>query len=371
MAENKYKNCKTCIHYHYGGANIGSYCKQKLNKLTLRQRAKLTRDSLPKCLPYSVCNKYEPTLSFTKLLNGQTRKRLIGSFVGLTIGDAFGTTLEFAERDEFPEITQIVGGGPFNLKPGQWTDDTSMALCLAESLYEYDEFNPIDQLERYSKWYRFGYNSPTGTCFDIGNTTRNAIERFEETNESYCGSEDSQTAGNGSIMRLAPIAIKYWQNTNDLIKYAALSSKTTHAAKEAVQASVVLALFLQGIFQAKHKDELFSTEFAEFIISKIDDISPKLKAILLGSYKTKGRNEISSSGYVIHTLEAALWSFYNGKTFSETIIFAVNLAEDADTVGAVTGQIAGAYYSYGKTVKKWSKNIYKIEDIVKLINKLI
>ena len=299
-----------------------------------------------------------------------TINKLQGAFIGLAIGDAFGTTLEFAERDEYPKLTTIVGGGPFNLKPGQWTDDTSMALCLAESLIDCKGFNPIDQLERYSKWYRFGYNSSTGICFDIGNTTREAIERFEETNEAYCGSTHHRTAGNGSIMRLAPIAIKYWQNTNELIKYAALSSKTTHAAKEAVQASVVLALFLQGIFQAKHKDELFSTEFAKSIISKIDDISPKLEAVVLGSYKIKSRNEISSSGYVIDTLEAALWSFYNGKTFSEVIILAVNLAEDADTVGAVTGQIAGAYYGYGKEMKKWAENIYKKDEIISIVNNL-
>ena len=296
--------------------------------------------------------------------------KLIGSFLGLVIGDAFGTTLEFAERDEYPLLTEIIGGGPFRLKAGQWTDDTSMAICLAESLIECKGFNSTDQLERYLKWYRFGDNSSTGHCFDIGNTTREALERFEYTKESYCGSSNSAKSGNGSIMRLAPIVIKYWKNTDDLIRYAALSSKTTHASKETIQASIILALFLQGIFQSKQKEELFSDVFSDFVISNIDNISPKLYEILKGSYKEKSREEISSSGYVINTLEAALWAFYNTNSFSEAIILAVNLAEDADTVGAVTGQIVGAYYGAQSEITEWSNKIFQKERIIKLAKQL-
>ncbi len=117
-------------------------------------------------------------------------ERYRGSLLGLAVGDALGTTLEFKAPGTFKPIKDIVGGGPFHLKPGQWTDDTSMALCLAESLIEKNGFDPVDQLERYVRWYRQGHLSSTGKCFDIGGTVRSALSRFERTHEPYCGSTD-------------------------------------------------------------------------------------------------------------------------------------------------------------------------------------
>ena len=131
------------------------------------------------------------------------RDRYRGALLGLAVGDALGTALEFKRPGTFAPITDMVGGGPFGLMPGQWTDDTSMALCLAESLIECRGFDPVDQLRCYCRWYRDGYLSSTGRCFDIGNATRTALQRFEQTGEPYPGSTDPKTAGNGSLMRLA------------------------------------------------------------------------------------------------------------------------------------------------------------------------
>ena len=127
-----------------------------------------------------------------------------GCLLGLATGDALGATLEFQAPGSFEPIHDMLGGGPFGLAPGQWTDDTSMALCLAESLLKSDGFDAADQMRRYLRWYRGGYLSSTGTCFDIGDTCRAALEQFEETDEPFAGSTDPQSAGNGSIMRLAP-----------------------------------------------------------------------------------------------------------------------------------------------------------------------
>src|SRR5688500_928565 len=135
--------------------------------------------------------------------------RVRGAPLGLAAGDALGTTLEFQRPGTFTPIDEMVGGGPFVLEPGQWTDDTSMALCLAESLLECNGFDPVDQLRRYVRWYREGHHSSTGRCFDIGSTVRAALQRFEETGEPWCGSTDPQTAGNGSLMRLAPVVLFY------------------------------------------------------------------------------------------------------------------------------------------------------------------
>ena len=139
------------------------------------------------------------------------------TLVGLIIGDALGLALEFCKPELVTPIKDIVGGGPFSLKPGQWTDDTSMALCLAESLIKKNNFWPTDQLERYLKWYKEGSFSSTGTCFDKGNTTKEALDNFEKTKNSFCGSIDLEKSGNGSIMRLAPIPMFFSQYLKKVI----------------------------------------------------------------------------------------------------------------------------------------------------------
>ena len=139
----------------------------------------------------------------TESLSVQDRYR--GALLGLAAGDAVGTTLEFKPPGTFEPITGMVGGGPFRLDPGQWTDDTSMALCLAESLITQQGFDPADQMARYVRWWREGHLSSNGTCFDIGGTVRGALSRFEISGEPFSGSTDPQSAGNGSIMRLAPV----------------------------------------------------------------------------------------------------------------------------------------------------------------------
>ena len=163
--------------------------------------------------------------------------RYRGALLGLAAGDALGTTVEFSRPGTFTPITDIVGGGPFKLEPGQWTDDTSMALCLAESLLERNGFDPVDQLQRYVRWFRQGHHSSTGTCFDIGNTVRDALSRFERTGEPWCGSTDSHTAGNGSLKRLAPISLFLMRDPETAIARAADSSRTTQRLKRWTRAA--------------------------------------------------------------------------------------------------------------------------------------
>ena len=154
-----------------------------------------------------------------------TQNRFRGCLLGLACGDAVGTTVEFKARGTFEPVTDMVGGGPFKLKPGQWTDDTSLALCLATSLIERDGFDPLDQMERYCRWQREGYLSSTGECFDIGNTTASALHKFKATGEPYAGSTDSWAAGNGSIMRLAPVPKFFFPDREQVIHYSGESSQ--------------------------------------------------------------------------------------------------------------------------------------------------
>src|SRR5215213_711084 len=145
--------------------------------------------------------------------------RFRGSLLGLAVGDTVGTTVEFKPRGSFSPVTDMVGGGPFHLKAGQWTDDTSMALCLGTSLISKNGFDPVDQMDRYLEWYRNGYLSSTGACFDIGNTIRQALETYQRTGDPFSGSTAPETAGNGCLMRLAPIPMFFsptWRKSSIL-----------------------------------------------------------------------------------------------------------------------------------------------------------
>ena len=271
--------------------------------------------------------------------------RQMGCLLGLAVGDALGTTLEFRKPGTFEPIMDLVGGGPFGLKPGQWTDDTSMALCLAESLIEKKGFDPKDQMERYVRWWKEGHLSSTGRCFDIGNTVSSALRSFLQTGEPYSGSADAYSAGNGSIMRLAPVPMAYARDPEKAIEMAAKSSRTTHGAVEAVDACRYFAGLLVGALNGAEKEALLSSRYCPVSgCWEGQPLAPKIDAIAAGSFKEKEPPEIRGTGYVVASLEAALWAFHKSDTFAEGALLAVNLGNDADTTGAVYGQIARAYY---------------------------
>jgi ADP-ribosyl-[dinitrogen reductase] hydrolase len=283
------------------------------------------------------------------------RDRYRGALIGLAACDALGTTLEFKPPGTFKPLTEIVGGGPFGLKPGQWTDDTSMALCMAESLVECQGFDPSDQMERYLRWYRHGHLSSTGTCFDIGNATRAALQRFATTGEPFAGSTDPHTAGNGSLMRLAPVVLYYRTAPERALELAGESSRTTHGAGNAVDACRYMAALLLGALQGKQKGELWSV--------LPDGLSPEVAAVAAGSFRRKQPPEIRGTGYVVESLEAALWAFNQTTSFEEGALAAVNLGNDADTTGAVYGQLAGAYYGVEAIPKGWRDKLAMREKI--------
>ena len=271
--------------------------------------------------------------AFSELMQDKYR----GALLGLAVGDALGTTLEFCRPGTFTPITDMVGGGPFSLQPGQWTDDTSMALCLAESLIECGDFDPVDQARRYLSWYLHGHLSSTGRCFDIGNTTRQALEYFQRSGEPV-GPTDEWSAGNGSLMRLAPIPLRYADNHDLAVRLAADSSAVTHGGPVAIDACRYLASLIVLVLQGASKDLML----ADSVL--LTDLHPEIAEIAAGSYAQREPPEIKGTGHVVRCLEAALWAFNKSDTFEEGALLAVNLGDDADTTGAVYGQLAGAYY---------------------------
>jgi ADP-ribosyl-[dinitrogen reductase] hydrolase len=286
--------------------------------------------------------------------------RYRGAILGLATGDALGTTLEFTTPGSFTPITDMVGGGPFHLKPGEWTDDTSMALCLAESLVECGAFDPVDQLSRYVRWKREGHHSSTGRCFDVGGTVLKALARFERFSEPFSGSTDPNSAGNGSIMRLAPVSLFFVHDPELAIANAALSSKTTHGHPEAVDACRYLAGLIVGALQGRTKEELLLTRFSP--MPGLWTAYPLVDAIARvanGSFLNETPPVIRGDGYVTRSLEAALWAFAKSTCFEDGALLAVNLGEDADTTGAVYGQLAGAYYGVNSIPERWRAKLAK------------
>jgi len=280
--------------------------------------------------------------------------RYCGCLLGLAVGDALGTTLEFRAPGTFEPIDDMVGGGPFCLKAGQWTDDTSMALCLAESLIECKGFEPVDQLARYVRWWKEGYLSSTGVCFDIGNTVSSALIRFEETDEPYCGSTDPYSAGNGCIMRLAPVPMFLRGDPEAAVGMSGQSSRTTHGADECVDACRYLGGLIVGALRGASKAELLSDHYEPVGgLWAGAPLCPRIAEIASGSFKHKEPPSIKGTGYVVDCLEAALWAFHRSGSFKEGALLAVNLGDDADTTGAVYGQLAGAFYGMSGIPERW------------------
>jgi len=286
------------------------------------------------------------------------KNRYRGSLLGLAVGDALGATLEFRLPGTFEPITDMVGGGPFCLEAGEWTDDTSMALCLAESLIACRGFDPVDQLERYCRWYREGHMSSTGRCFDIGGTVQRALNIFMQTGEPYPGPTDPHSAGNGSLMRLAPISLFYASDPVVAIHLSGESSRTTHGARAAVDACRYFGGLLVGAVQGASKAELLADHFCP-LLGYWDDhpLCPEVDAVAAGSFREKEPPAIEGRGYVVSCLEAALWAFDRSSSFREGCLLAVNLGDDADTTGAVFGQIAGAYYGEEGIPAEWLERI--------------
>ena len=297
-----------------------------------------------------------------------TRAR--GSLLGLAIGDALGTTLEFKRPGTFAPLTDLVGGGPFGLEAGQWTDDTSMALCLGESLLERGGFDARDQMERYCRWWSAGYMSATGTCFDIGVTVRGALGRFLANGDPLAGDTDPHTAGNGSLMRLAPVPLFFAKaGTHEAVAQAGESSRTTHGAAAAVDACRYMAALIVGALVGESKERLLAPRYVPELWAK-EPLDPAVDAVAAGSFRTKPDAAIKGSGYVVESLEAALWAFAKTGSFEEGALLAVNLGDDADTTGAVYGQLAGAFYGEAGIPTRWLERLYWREQIAAMADGL-
>ena len=321
------------------------------------------------------------------MMSRQMRCR--GSSVGLAAGDALGATVEFQPRGTFEPMTDMVGGGIHNLEPGQWTDDASMALCLAESLIECGGFDERDQMNRYVRWWKHGYLSSKSRCFDIGDTVRAALMHYRATREPFAGSANPRSAGNGSLMRLAPAPLFYAAAPEEAIRMSGESSRATHGARTCVDACRYYGGLIVGAVNGASKDELLSPRYspaegpsrlerveAEASIAPRapesdlpvkglwaqEPLCEEIAEIADGSFRRKeppadpprpGPDDVAGTGYVVESLEAALRAFDRTSGFAEGCLLAANLSGGANATPAIYGQLAGAYYGFDGIPERW------------------
>lgn len=300
-------------------------------------------------------------------------ERAIGCLQGLAIGDALGAAVEFSPPGSFDPVTDMRGGGPHGLEAGEWTDDTSMALALADSILTVG-WDLGDQARRYLSWWETGRYAVTGECFDIGNATAGALARFRGSGDATTsGSADRRSAGNGSIMRLAPVAIasrqRYPDDIDGLMQRCVESSYPTHRAPQALSACAVLGVMLAALLAGERRSVVLDPGWWVWDRLPID-LDPEVAEIVAGSHQAKRPPDIVGSGYVVRSLEAALWAFGRAVDFEDAALTAVNLGDDADTTGAVCGQLAGAYWGKKGIPESWRMQLAWSERLEAVAHRL-
>lgn len=311
-----------------------------------------------------------------------TKSHAIASLLGGAIGDALGMSVEIFPRssslidihkqvlNERPHIhvTDYVEGGPWKdqgliLKAGEWTDDTAMMLCLADSLLIKKTIDVADLMRRFVIWWFKGYNSCNGKSVGLGGNIKNAIYAFDNKDPYRIlgGTNPAKDAGNGSLMRLAPVPI-YWHD--DLAKAqlaARVQTSTTHNVQECLDGSALMCYIIWQGLAGKDKATIFQK------IKNLNFESKEINALTKedATWRTKKAEEIMSlPGRCLWSLEAAIWCVYTTDTFEEALVKAVSLSGDADTIASITGQIAGAIYGYDAIPKRWIHGLKHADKII-------
>lgn len=305
-----------------------------------------------------------------------TRDRQRGAILGLAVGDALGAAVEFQPPGSFVPVDDFRDGGPHGLAPGEWTDDTSLALALADSIAEVG-WDLDDQAERYVSWYRHGRYSVNGRCFDVGITTSRALHRFLETRDARgSGDHAGNASGNGSIMRLAPVPAAYARlfpgDIPRLVERLIESSLPTHASPQCRSACAYLGLVLAGLIHGHAREEVLDPDWSALrALRRVHELHPEVAEVAAGSFRHREPPAIRGSGYVVGSLEAALWAFHDAADFREAVLRAVNLGDDADTTGAVCGQLAGAFWGEAGLPPEWEAGLRGREILDPILEKLL
>jgi len=297
-------------------------------------------------------------------------ERIYSTIIGGAIGDALGVPVEFEPRDTF-EVYDMIGHGTYNQPKGTWSDDTSLTLCLMENLIEGGDDKAL--MEKFFEYLEHGYLTPHGKCFDIGGTTVRAINAFKKGVK--CGQSGENDNGNGSLMRIAPVVFLNIKDDNfdSRLNKVEHYSGITHAHPRSILGCFIYTEYLRQLYLEKEKFEALKIIIElcnKNLINTIYQIElSEYSRILSGEIGNCKRDAIRSGGYVVNTLEAALWCFLKNDNFSNTVLEAVNLGDDTDTTGIVAGSIAGMYYGLHEIPDDWINGLVRIDDIKEMCRK--
>jgi ADP-ribosylglycohydrolase len=299
---------------------------------------------------------------------------MFGGLFGFCVGDALGVPVEFSTRDERKRdpIKEMRAYGTYHQPFGTWSDDTSLTLCLIESINNHYSVQRV--ADNFMKYYKYGYLTPYCEVFDIGKSTKNAIDKMIHGVEPVdCGGKTEQDNVNGSLMRVLPLAY-YVKNMLPIkqIEIVEEVSSLTHSHKRSKLACIFYIEFVINLLNGNKKDEAYKNTI-EFVKKYCKEIYSEeienYRRILDGTIASYNEEQIKSSGYVIETIEAALWSFLTTDSYNEAVLKAINLGGDTDTIAAIVGGMAGTYYGFQSIPDNWVQNLARKEEIYEMLTK--
>jgi ADP-ribosylglycohydrolase len=296
------------------------------------------------------------------------RDRFQGALLGLAVGDALAAHTQFRKPGSFPAVGDLLGGGPFDLPRGAWTDDTAMALLLAESLLESRGFDAQDQVNRYVRWQREGHGSATGQCVGISANVARSLATALYRRQPFSGSHDPEQLDKDPLSRVAPVVMYFFNDAHAAVTRAAEAARTTAQAPMVLDCVRLFAAMLRLALTGKDKDSVLrpSRELWTSVSTR-----PEVLALYEGSYLRRMPPEITGGGHVVQALEAALWAFHHGESFREGALLAANLGRDSDVVAAVHGQLAGAYHGVSAIPGIWRNSLMKQEVVIDTADRLL
>ena len=296
------------------------------------------------------------------------RERFQGALLGLAVGDALAAHTQFRKPGSFAPVGDMLGGGPFDLPRGAWTDDTAMALLLAESLLEREGFDAQDQVNRYVRWQREGYGSATGQCVGIAANVARALATAQYKHQPFSGSHDPAQLDKDPLSRVAPVVMYYFADASAALARAAEAARTTAQAPIVLDSVRLLAAMVRQALAGRDKPAVLKPPRESWTTPTT---RPEVLRVYEGSYTQGKPPEISGGGHIVQALEAALWAFHRSETFREGALLAANLGQDSDVVAAVYGQLAGAFHGVSAIPGIWRNSLMKHEVVIDTADRLL
>lgn len=355
-----YPQCESCIHYIKGNAlNCEKYTNERKPKGVL--------------FAHTECDYFDSAEPLKVQITSEKQNRFFGGIFGFCVGDMLGVPVEFSsrqERDADP-VKELRAYGTYHQPFGSWSDDSSLMFCLMDALMCEDV---LEQLKRNMiAYYKSGLFTPRGQMFDIGNSTRYAIANMERGIPAVeCGGTAQQDNGNGSLMRVLPLAyLRGKEKDEEFVRLIENVSSLTHRHKRSRLACIIYVIFASQLYNGFGKEDALDYALAfvhKYCEKEYREELPYYKNVFNKGIIKANRNRISSTGYVVDTLEAVIWSFFNTGSYEEAVLTAVNLGGDTDTIAALVGGLTGIYYGYQSIPDNWIQNILKKKEISDLVS---